>query len=116
MFGISWREPLGRNFLGEFEQIVLLAMARVGDEAYAVSIHDEILRTTGRSVSIPAVYVTLSRLEKKELVSSWMGEPSPTRGGRAKRYFELTAKGREALAQSRDVFDQLWDGLELEAR
>lgn len=107
---------MGRNFLGEFEQIVLLAMARVGNEAYAVSIHDEILRTTGREVSIPAVYVTLSRLEKKGLVESWMGEPSPTRGGRAKRYFELSDDGREALEQQREVFDQLWDGLELEGK
>lgn len=107
---------MGRNFLGEFEQIVLLAMARVGDDAYAVSIHDEILQTTGRSVSIPAVYVTLSRLEKKGLVSSWMGEPSPTRGGRAKRHFELSDAGREALEQSRDVLRQLWDGLKLEAK
>jgi DNA-binding PadR family transcriptional regulator len=106
---------VGRNFLGEFEQIVLLAMARVGEQAYAVSIHDEILQTTGRSVSIPAVYVTLSRLEKKGLVRSWMGEPSPTRGGRAKRYFELADEGREALEESREVFDQLWDGLKLEA-
>jgi len=107
---------VGRNFLGEFEQIVLLAMARTGDEAYAVSIHDEILQTTGRSVSIPAVYVTLSRLEKKGLVSSWMGEPSPRRGGRAKRYFELSGKGREALEQSREVLAHLWEGLELEAK
>ena len=107
---------MGRNFLGEFEQIVLLAMARAGDDAYAVSIHDEILQTTGRSVSIPAVYVTLSRLEKKGLVTSWMGEPSPTRGGRAKRYFKLSDKGRAALETSRTVLDQLWDGLELETK
>lgn len=107
---------MGRKFLGEFEQVVLLAMARVGKGAYAVSIHDEILQTTGKSVSIPAVYVTLSRLEKKGLVSSWMGEPSPTRGGRAKRYFELSDRGRAALEQSRDVFAQLWDGLELEVK
>ncbi len=107
---------MGRNFLGEFEQIVLLAMARAGEGAYAVSIHDEILQTTGRSVSIPAVYVTLSRLEKKGLVTSWMGEPSPTRGGRAKRYFKLSDKGRAALETSRTVLDQLWDGLELETK
>jgi len=107
---------VGRNFLGEFEQIVLLAMARAGEEAYAVSIHDEILQTTGRSVSIPAVYVTLSRLEKKGLVTSWVGEPSPTRGGRAKRYFKLAGKGRAALEQSRQVLDQLWAGLELETK
>ena len=107
---------MGRNFLGEFEQVVLLAMARAGEGAYAVSIHDEILQTTGRSVSIPAVYVTLSRLEKKSLVTSWMGEPSPTRGGRAKRYFKLSDKGRAALETSRTVLDQLWDGLELETK
>ncbi len=107
---------MGRNFLGEFEQIVLLAMARAGEGAYAVSIHDEILQTTGRSVSIPAVYVTLSRLQKKDLVTSWMGEPSPTRGGRAKRYFKLSDKGRAALETSRTVLDQLWDGLELETK
>ncbi len=107
---------MGRNFLGEFEQIVLLAMARAGEGAYAVSIHDEILQTTGRSVSIPAVYVTLSRLQKKDLVTSWMGEPSPTRGGRAKRYFKLSDKSRAALETSRTVLDQLWDGLELETK
>ncbi len=107
---------MGRNFLGEFEQIVLLAMARAGEGAYAVSIHDEILQTTGRSVSIPAVYVTLSRLEKKGLVTSWMGEPSPTRGGRAKRYFKLSDKGRAALETSRTVLDRLWDGLELQTK
>jgi DNA-binding PadR family transcriptional regulator len=107
---------VGRTFLGEFEQIVLLAMARVGDDAYAVSVHDEILQTTGRSVSIPAVYVTLSRLDKKGLVESWMGDPSPTRGGRAKRHFKLSEAGREALSEARNVLDQLWAGLKLEAK
>ena len=107
---------MGRTFLGEFEQIVLLAMARVGENAYAVSIHDEILQTAGKSVSIPAVYVTLSRLEKKGLVSSWLGEPSPQRGGRAKRHFKLSSEGRQALEKARKMLDQLWDGLELEAK
>jgi DNA-binding PadR family transcriptional regulator len=107
---------MGRKFLGEFEHVVLLAMARVGEEAYAVAVHDEILQTTGKSVSIPAVYVTLSRLEKKGLVTSEMGEPSPTRGGRAKRFFRLSGKGREALEESRELLDQLWDGLKLGAK
>ncbi len=107
---------MGRNFLGEFEQIVLLAMARAGEGAYAVSIHDEILQTTGRSVSIPAVYVTLSRLDKKGFVASWMGDPSPTRGGRAKRYFKLSNRGCEVLEQSRAVLDRLWNGLGLGAK
>jgi DNA-binding PadR family transcriptional regulator len=107
---------MGRKFLGEFEHVVLLAMARVGEGAYAVAVHDEILQTTGKSVSIPAVYVTLSRLEKKGLVTSEMGEPSPTRGGRAKRFFRLSGKGREALEESRELLDQLWDGLKLGAK
>ncbi|HEX9700787.1 MAG TPA: PadR family transcriptional regulator [Acidobacteriota bacterium] len=107
---------MGRKFLGEFEHVVLLAMARVGEEAYAVAVHDEILQTTGKSVSIPAVYVTLSRLQKKGLVTSEMGEPSPTRGGRAKRFFRLAGKGREALEESRELLDQLWDGLKLGAK
>ena len=107
---------MGRKFLGEFEHVVLLAMARVGEGAYAVAVHDEILQTTGKSVSIPAVYVTLSRLQKKGLVTSEMGEPSPTRGGRAKRFFRLAGKGREALEESRELLDQLWDGLKLGAK
>ena len=104
---------MGRTFLGEFEQIVMLALARVGEGAYAVSIHDEIQRTTGKSVSIPAVYVTLSRLEKKGLVVSQMGDSSPRPGGRAKRHFELSSEGKAALAKSRQLLDRLWDGLEL---
>ena len=104
---------MGRKFLGEFEQIVLLALARVGEGAYAVSIHDEILKTAGKSVSIPAVYVTLSRLEKKGLVASQMGEPDARPGGRAKRHFALTRRGTDALEKSRQVFDRLWNGLEL---
>ncbi|NKB90464.1 MAG: PadR family transcriptional regulator [Acidobacteria bacterium] len=104
---------MGRKFLGEFEQVVLLALARVGEGAYAVSIHDEILRTAGKSVSIPAVYVTLSRLEKKGLVKSHMGAPSGKPGGRSKRYFELSDAGTAALEQARQLLDRLWDGLEL---
>lgn len=106
---------MGREFLGEFEHIVLLALARCGEEAYAVPIHEEIEGRTGRSVSIPAVYVTLSRLEKKGLVSSWMGDPSPRPGGRARRYFELQPAGIQALQESRQYLASLWDGLELEA-
>lgn len=104
---------MGRHFLGEFEQIVLLALARCADDAYSVSVHEEILRRTGRDVSIPAVYVTLDRLEKKGLARSWKGEPTPEPGGRAKRYFELTDEGRTALEESRQMLRRLWAGLEL---
>ena len=107
---------MGREFLGEFEHIVLLALARAEEEAYSVGVHEEIRRTTGRSVSIPAVYVTLSRLEKKGLVSSRMGEPSPHPGGRAKRYFRLEPAGKSALERSRQTLDRLWEGLELASK
>ncbi len=106
---------MAREFLGEFEQLVLLGLARAGDQAYAVSIHEAIRQATQRSVSIPAVYVTLSRLEKKGLIASWMGSPSPRRGGRSKRHFRLEPKGVEALKQSRSMLDSLWDGLQLES-
>jgi len=104
---------MGRNFLGEFEQVVLLALARRGRDAYSVSVHEEILERTGRDVSIPAVYVTLDRLEDKGLVRSWKGEPTPEPGGRAKRFFELTDEGRAALEEARSLLDRLWEGLEL---
>ncbi len=104
---------MGKRFQGEFEQIVLLALARVGEGAYAVSIHDEILKTAGRTVSIPAVYVTLSRLEKKGLVTSKMGAPSAQPGGRARRCFELSRSGVDSIRGSRQLLDRMWAGLEL---
>ena len=104
-----------RGFLGEFEQIVLLALARLGPDAYGMTIHDEIEKTIERSVSITAVYVTLSRLEKKGYVSTQLGEPSPERGGRAKRYFKLQPAGVTALKQSRNFLVRLWEGVQLDA-
>ena len=84
--------------LGEFEALVLAALLRLGDQAYGVAIRREIEDRTGRSPSIGAVYTTLHRLEGKGLVTSRLGEPTPERGGRAKRYFEARPEGREALA------------------
>ena len=79
---------MGRSdFLGEFEQMVLLSVLRLGDEAYGVSIHEELGRTTGRDTKRGAVYVTLERLEAKGYVSSHYGDPSAERGGRAKRFY-----------------------------
>jgi DNA-binding PadR family transcriptional regulator len=98
----------GREYLGEFEQIVMLALARLGEGAYGATVHQEILETTGRDVSIPAVYVTLKRLEKKGLVSaSVVADPA---GGRATRNYVLRAEGRRALARSREMLDRLWRG------
>jgi len=92
--------------LGEFEQMVLLAILHAKGEAYGVPIVEEIERRTGRTVSRAAVYVTLRRLEKRGLVTSWMGEPTGDRGGKAKRHFEVRPEGVQALEASRAVREQ----------
>ncbi len=97
--------------LGTLEQIVLLAAMRLGDRAYGMTIRDEIDNRTGRAVSFGAVYVTLQRLEDKGLVSSWVGEPTAERGGRAKRFFRVTADGRQALRKVRDAVASMTKGL-----
>ena len=101
-----------REYLGEFEQVVLLALARLGVGAYGGAIHAEILETSGRDVSIPAVYVTLKRLEKKGLVTSHMS--AVPEGGRARKTYTLLPEGRVALARSRQLLDRLWAGLDVE--
>lgn len=101
------------RFLGEFEQVVLLAVARLGDEGYGVTIGREIERRTGRSSAIGAVYATLERLEGKGCVSSYDGEATPVRGGRARRHYRLEPAGIEALRSARRVLDRMWDGVDL---
>ena len=101
-----------RDYLGEFEQVVLLAIMRLGDDAYGVTIRREIEARTDRDVSLGAIYPTLHRLEEKELVSSYTGEPTATRGGRSKRHFRLEAEGHVALKRSRDMISALWRGFE----
>lgn len=97
-----------REYLGEFEQVVLLALARLEKGGYGAAIHGEILETSGRDVSIPAVYVTLKRLEKKGLVRSAVR--SVPGGGRAKKIYELEPAGHAALTRSRELFERLWSG------
>src|SRR6185503_17800159 len=96
------------EYLGEFEQLVLLALVRLRDDAYGMTIRQEIEKRTGRQVSIGAAYATLDRLEEKGYVSSRVADPSPQRGGRAKRYFRLTVSGAEALNRSRQALDAMW--------
>lgn len=103
----------GREYLGEFEQVVLWALARLRGPAYGASIHQEILEATGRDVSIPAVYVTLKRMERKGLVVSSV-EPPPE-GGRATRNYRLRPEGEEALARSRALLERLWTGADVPA-
>jgi PadR family transcriptional regulator PadR len=97
--------------LGEFEQLVLLAVLHL-DEPYGVPIVEEIERRTRRSVSRSAVYVTLRRLERKGLLSSWMSEPMPERGGKSRRCVRVEPEGRRLLEESRRVLALMWDGLE----
>ena len=99
------------SYLGEFEQLVLVALLRLGDNAYGMKIRQELAQRAEREVAIGAVYATLDRLHAKGLVTSWNGEATPERGGRAKRYFKLTAEGERALRASRTAWARMWDGL-----
>jgi DNA-binding PadR family transcriptional regulator len=99
--------------LGEFEQIVLLAILRVGEDAYGVPIRAEIEACTGRDPAPGALYTTLDRLEAKGLVTSRMGDPTPQRGGRARRYFEATPQAIAAVARAQSSYRKLMHGLEL---
>ena len=97
-----------RESLGDIEHLVLLALLRLGERSYGVPILEEIAARTGREVSRPAVYIALRRLEAKKLVTSRLGEATPERGGRAKRYFTLTTAGHQALHSSRTALLSMW--------
>jgi PadR family transcriptional regulator PadR len=99
-------------YLGELEQIVLLAVLRLGEEAYAVPILEQIQEQTGRTVARGALYTALDRLEAKGCLRSRVGEPLAERGGRARRYFTVTPAAIRALKASRLSLLRLWDGLE----
>jgi DNA-binding PadR family transcriptional regulator len=98
--------------LGEFEQLILLALVRLCDNAYGATIHQEVQNRTRRPISISAVYTTLDRLAEKGFVESHTGDPTPRRGGRRKKFFRLMPDGAEALSQSYRVFREMTRGLE----
>lgn len=100
-----------RTHIGDFELIVMLVLLRLGESAYGVPISREIERQCGREVALGSVYATLERLQEKGLVSSDLGEPTPERGGRAKRYFRLTRKGLRKVRETRQALIRLWRGL-----
>jgi DNA-binding PadR family transcriptional regulator len=100
------------DFLGEFEHIVILALLRLTDHAYGVSVRQEIEQRTGRDVSIGAIYATLDRLESKGYVTSHLGDPTPERGGRSKRFFRVTAKGTTAVNRTHDALRSMTEGLD----
>jgi PadR family transcriptional regulator PadR len=99
--------------LGDFEQLVLLGVLRLGDEAsYGAAIRQEIHARSGRDVSINAVYTTLDRLETKGLLRSWVGEPTPQRGGRRRKFYALRPAGIAALRQAYRAFTAMTAGFE----
>lgn len=97
-----------KGFLGEFEELVLLTIASLGEEAYGVAIQQDMENRSNRSISIGALHSTITRLEEKGYLKSWLGEPTQERGGRRKRFFEVTHTGKVALHQMKDQRDELW--------
>jgi DNA-binding PadR family transcriptional regulator len=97
-----------RGYLGEFELMLLLAVIHLGDEAYGVPISRELERHRGKNVSLGSVYAAMERLEGKGLVVSSMGDPTPERGGKAKRYFRITKEGLRQVHDTRRVLTSLW--------
>src|SRR6478609_8178368 len=104
---------MAKEYLGNLELMVLLSLMRVGDNAYGVPISHEIELRTGRDVALGSVYAALDRLERKGFVTSSLGDPTPERGGRAKRYFRATTTGLRALRMTQTALINLWTGIPL---
>jgi PadR family transcriptional regulator PadR len=100
-----------RNYLGGFELMVMLALMRLGEDAYGVPISREIEEMSGREVALGSVYAALERLEEKGFVTSQLGDSTPERGGRAKRYFHVTGKGLRETGETHRTLKKLWQGL-----
>ena len=98
-----------KGYIGEFEELVLLTMATLGDDAYGVAIKEDIEKRTDRAISIGALHSTITRLEEKGLIKSWLGDPTQERGGRRKRFFQLTNLGKSSLREMKALRDELWD-------
>lgn len=97
--------------LSDLESLVLIALLRLGDDAYGVAVQKELAKRTGRSTSFGSIYTTLARLEARGLVASHLGDPTPERGGRRKRYFEIRPAGRRAVTASLRVLRAMTRGL-----
>jgi DNA-binding PadR family transcriptional regulator len=104
---------MGQRSVGEFELAVLISVSLLGDDAYGVVVREAVSERLGRDCAIGAVYTTLQRLEDKGLVRSWMSDPTPLRGGRAKRCFALTTAGTRAIRQAETAARRLWSGAAL---
>ncbi len=102
---------MSRESLGEFEHLILLSILRLGPDVYGVPVIREIEDRAGRTVSHAAAYLTLRRLEDKGWITSRLGDPTPQRGGRAKRFFSLERAGLRRLHDARNVLLEMWDGV-----
>ncbi|MGI9625652.1 MAG: PadR family transcriptional regulator [Longimicrobiales bacterium] len=99
-----------RKPLSEFEQLVLLSVLRLGDEAHGAKLRHDLERNASRSVAVATIYVALARLEKHGLVRSWRSEPRPVRGGKARKYYALLPMGIDALRESKEILERMWEG------
>src|SRR5882672_9569810 len=97
-----------KGYIGEFEELVLLTIASLGEKAYGVAIKEDIEMRADRSISIGALHSTITRLEEKKFLRSWMGGATAERGGRSKRYYEITRDGKAAIAAAKSLRDELW--------
>lgn len=102
------------ELLGELEVLVLIAIVRIGPNAYGVPIVEELRRHTKRPILRPSVYLALKRLEDKGLIRTRLGDPEPRRGGRARKFVELTAVARRQLRESQRTMKSLWQGVRLD--
>lgn len=105
-----------KNYLGEFEELVLLTISMLGDEAYGVAIKEALEQKANRTITIGSLHSTIARLEEKGLLKSTLGEATAVRGGRRKRYFQLTASARQVLQQIKSLRDELWSLSNLEMK
>jgi DNA-binding PadR family transcriptional regulator len=100
-----------RSYLGEFELMLLLAVVHLGEQAYGVPISRQLERNRGRNVSIGSVYAALERLQAKGLILSRLGDPTPERGGKSKRFFQITKEGLRQVHETRQVLTSMWQAL-----
>jgi DNA-binding PadR family transcriptional regulator len=107
---------MGSAYLGEFEELTLLAVKALGEPTYGVPVQQYVERAVGRAVSMGAVYATLTRLEAKGLLRSVQSDPTPTRGGKRKRLYDVTPEGMRAVRDMKKVRDRLWRVIDTEAR
>jgi len=101
-----------KRILTRSEEFLLLAVVRLGDRAYPVSIFDEIVKTTGSSLTLGAIYFPLQRLEERGFLTSYLGDPTAERSGKSKRYYLATKEGLQALAITRKAQERMWEGIE----